>query len=154
MTLVCPVGDPPGVGTPYCRICGRDYMEASDAAVVRAAVTVPAQAAEVVELPVAVLAGAAAPESLGEDAFDLERFAMRITGAHEVPFIPAPSAPVEAVVPQPDAAPAVEPAAVEDAPEVATVAPSTVERRLLVLAAGAAFVAGLVVGAGAVAGLG
>lgn len=30
MALVCPVGHPPGAGTSFCRLCGRDYVEAED----------------------------------------------------------------------------------------------------------------------------
>lgn len=36
MALVCPVGHPPGTGTPFCRLCGRPYTEVED---------VPAEAA-------------------------------------------------------------------------------------------------------------
>jgi len=31
MALVCPVGHPPGTGTSFCRLCGRDYVEVEDA---------------------------------------------------------------------------------------------------------------------------
>lgn len=27
MALVCPAGHPPGVGTKFCRLCGRDYVD-------------------------------------------------------------------------------------------------------------------------------
>ena len=30
MALVCPVGHPPGVGTSFCRLCGRTYVEVSE----------------------------------------------------------------------------------------------------------------------------
>jgi len=30
MALVCPSGHPPGVGTQFCRLCGRAYVEAAD----------------------------------------------------------------------------------------------------------------------------
>ena len=30
MALVCPVGHPAGVGTSFCRLCGRDYVEVED----------------------------------------------------------------------------------------------------------------------------
>lgn len=30
MALVCPVGHPPGTGTTFCRLCGRDYVESVD----------------------------------------------------------------------------------------------------------------------------
>ncbi|MDP9182423.1 MAG: hypothetical protein M3P04_06555, partial [Actinomycetota bacterium] len=30
MALVCPVDHPPGVGTSFCRICGRTYVEVAE----------------------------------------------------------------------------------------------------------------------------
>jgi hypothetical protein len=30
MALVCPVGHPPGVGTTFCRLCGRSYVDVAD----------------------------------------------------------------------------------------------------------------------------
>lgn len=161
MNLVCPVGDPPGIGTKYCRLCGRDYVEASDAAALKAGVTV--QAVERLELPMLVMAGSAGAEQLNEESFDLERFALRMADGTEAPFIPAQSAPVDEVVPQEEptplavsasvlaAASAAASADIEDALEVPR---SKVQRRLLVLVAGVACVGGLLAGAGAVAGLG
>ena len=30
MALVCPAGHPPGTGTTFCRLCGRDYLEVTE----------------------------------------------------------------------------------------------------------------------------
>lgn len=63
MALVCPVGHPPGTGS-FCRLCGRDYVEADVApeaqAPAAAAPVVPAPAAPV-EAPAAVTPGFGQP---------------------------------------------------------------------------------------------
>lgn len=131
MALVCPVGHPSGVGTPYCRLCGRDYVETAEAPVLVAVAEppppVPEPPTQVLPVPVPPAPGVTEPPEL------------------ELPVQPGPRHAADALPedeplpePEPDASPAV----------------AMVERRLLTLVAAATFVGGLVVGGGAVAFLG
>lgn len=84
MALVCPVGHPQGVGTSFCRLCGRAYVEVPDAVV---------EAPEPVAPPPtqALVPEQAQPSSV----------AVPVGAVPPAPPVPAPSA----VPPPPPAAP-------------------------------------------------
>lgn len=147
MTLVCPVGDPPGVGTRYCRLCGRDYVDDTLVTVVAAPVLALPRPAMEVRVPVLA---ASVPAAVVDGASDLERFALQVT-APDVAVAPV-DVPVVGVVSIPAQATSLED--LVDSAAVEQLEPPVGERRLLVLGSAAGFVAGLVVGAVATLGLG
>lgn len=126
---MCPAGDPPGVGTSYCRLCGRDYVEVPDPVEALAAEPVAEPVAEPL-LPEPVVAEPA-PVLPVLELVPAQPTAAEVqdTVLHAVPDVAAPGAS-------------------PGTPEPA--APSLVERRLVPLAAAAGFVGGLVVGGAAV----
>jgi hypothetical protein len=95
MALVCPVGHPPGTGTRFCRLCGRDYLEVSE--VVETLVPVqepPVEAKAVIPaMPVAPVRPSAPPVA-------------------SPPVAPPPPPPVAPVPPKPEPPKALEVVAV------------------------------------------
>ena len=95
MALVCPVDHPPGVGTTFCRICGRTYVEVEDA-------VAPAPAPEL------ALVGAPAPVAPPPDSVflsPLERKGEAVVSAPQPPLpvvtSPAPVVPPALEIPAP-----------------------------------------------------
>jgi hypothetical protein len=86
MALVCPVDHPPGVGTAFCRICGRTYVEVEDAFAPE---------------PELALVGAPAPVTPPPDSLFLpapERKGEAVVNAPN-PALPVPAAPAPVVPP-------------------------------------------------------
>jgi hypothetical protein len=110
MALVCPAGHPPGTGTSFCRLCGRDYVEEANELLAALApppteAVVPEQATSV-EPPVSVSVAAPA-QPFAAEAFPAPS-APPAQAAWEPPAQALP--PVVPVVPGPvaPAAPAYE----------------------------------------------